>query len=313
MTTITLLKVNLRIRFDGTGRISSNIANTLRGGFGAALRDIACTRAGMECRDCNLSGECAYGYVFETPVPPSAAVMRKYPYAPHPLVLSPPREITGYVSKGETSTVGVTLIGNAVKYFPYVLLSFKELGRRGLGSSGIGFSIERAECEDGGILYEGDTDVVTETAGMDGEKFFDIIPGNPVNARFSIHFMSPLRLKVGGRITSRPTFRDIVAALSRRAALLSYFHCGGPGEPLHDLLLGRVGGVKMVDSRTMELTQRRFSSRQKRKIPMDGFMGTLTFEGDYGTFAPLLRVGEYIHVGKDTVFGYGQYRVEVGK
>ena len=33
------------------------------------------------------------------------------------------------------------------------------------------------------------------------------------------------------------------------------------------------------------------------------------FEGELGPFMPLLRLGEYLHVGKATAFGQGWYRI----
>ena len=67
----------------------------------------------------------------------------------------------------------------------------------------------------------------------------------------------------------------------------------------------------MIDKKIVDIGKKRYSARQKRKIPMNGFQGTLTYEGDYGSFLPLLKVGEYIHLGKDTIFGYGRYTMEV--
>ena len=71
--------------------------------------------------------------------------------------------------------------------------------------------------------------------------------------------------------------------------------------------------VKIIDKKIIDIGKNRFSARQKRKIPMNGFKGTLAFFGDYGSLLPLLKVGEYIHLGKDTVFGYGKYSFWVKK
>ena len=43
---------------------------------------------------------------------------------------------------------------------------------------------------------------------------------------------------------------------------------------------------------------------------MSGFIGKIQFAGDVTPFLPLLSLGEYLHIGHHTGFGYGQYRIE---
>ncbi|PXF53771.1 MAG: hypothetical protein C4B58_16295 [Deltaproteobacteria bacterium] len=65
------------------------LGSTLRGGFGHAFRRIVCALKGKECTDCLLKHQCIYAYVFETPIPEDAQMMRKYTAAPHPFILYP--------------------------------------------------------------------------------------------------------------------------------------------------------------------------------------------------------------------------------
>jgi len=55
----------------------------------------------------------------------------------------------------------------------------------------------------------------------------------------------------------------------------------------------------------------RFSGRQKQRIKMGGLVGLVTYAGDLADYLPLLALGEFIHVGKGTVFGNGQYRIKI--
>jgi CRISPR/Cas system endoribonuclease Cas6 (RAMP superfamily) len=42
---------------------------------------------------------------------------------------------------------------------------------------------------------------------------------------------------------------------------------------------------------------------------MGGVVGEAVYEGDLGPFAPLLALGEVLHVGKGTGFGLGRYEI----
>ena len=44
-------------------------------------------------------------------------------------------------------------------------------------------------------------------------------------------------------------------------------------------------------------------------MKMGGFIGSITFEGDFKSYLPFLLLGEYIHVGKGTSFGLGKYKI----
>lgn len=52
----------------------------------------------------------------------------------------------------------------------------------------------------------------------------------------------------------------------------------------------------------------RYSNR-KGRMKLGGLIGNITYEGNLGKFLPLLKIGEYIHVGKAVVFGLGKYRI----
>jgi CRISPR/Cas system endoribonuclease Cas6 (RAMP superfamily) len=38
-------------------------------------------------------------------------------------------------------------------------------------------------------------------------------------------------------------------------------------------------------------------------------MGNMVLEADFGRLKPLLRAGEYVHVGKNTTFGLGKLTI----
>ncbi len=44
-------------------------------------------------------------------------------------------------------------------------------------------------------------------------------------------------------------------------------------------------------------------------MSLGGVTGTISYEGDLAEFRTLLKLGEYVHVGKGTSFGLGKYEI----
>jgi CRISPR-associated endoribonuclease Cas6 len=307
-TSLDVVKLRIAINYQSSGAISRNLANTFRGGFGAALRNVVCHLKQDTCADCLLKNACAYGYIFETPIPAHARVMRKYTHAPHPLIIIPPKNNRRTVKQGQQETIELRLIGSAAAYLPYVILALDRLGETGLGFSSVNFSVEEIIDETGELIYRKSEHTIRKDPPATN---LIIQPGDEAKGIFSIHFTTPTRLKIDGSTNRMPTFFDVVSSLCRRTMLLSYFHCGGSGEPFHGAFLDKTGDIELIESNVIRIDNKRFSSRQKREIPMDGFMGSLTIRGDYGFFLPLLKAGEIVHIGKNTIFGFGQIHVTI--
>ncbi|MCM8762553.1 MAG: CRISPR system precrRNA processing endoribonuclease RAMP protein Cas6 [Candidatus Omnitrophica bacterium] len=43
---------------------------------------------------------------------------------------------------------------------------------------------------------------------------------------------------------------------------------------------------------------------------LGGFTGTITYKGNLKEFLPFIKLGEIIHIGKNTSFGLGKYIIK---
>jgi hypothetical protein len=126
--------------------------------------------------------------------------------------------------------------------------------------------------------------------------------------RITLDFLTPTRLKHQGRwVEAGPPFHVLVKTLLGRISSLSYFHCGHKLEADFRGLIDRAGAVRMAPSQTNWQDWSRFSGRQKQRVEMGGLVGQVTYAGDLRDYLPLLALGEWVHVGKGTVFGNGKY------
>jgi len=300
-----IARVHLDVRFVGGGVVSHNWGPTLRGGFGSALRSVSCSFNRQSCSGCALARLCAYGYLFETPIGESDTVMRKYTHAPHPFVLEPPVIEPSEVTAGSAASFAIVLIEKAVEYVPSVVLAMQELGRRGLGRGLTPFEVERVVGQDHTVLLGKSDDVLRPT----GTKALSLEPGESRAGQFTIQFSTPARVQAGNAIARQLGLFDIVSSLCRRLFLLQYFHQPEAAPLEKDAFLNAAKCGVTVASDLAWVDHSRHSTRQNREVPIGGIMGRVTFRANIGVLGPLLRAGEYIHIGKDTSMGLGRFHV----
>ncbi len=124
------------------------------------------------CASCLLKEKCVYSYVFETPPPSDTSRMRKYPFAPHPFVITPPLEEKRTYREGEMLSFELTLIGKSIDYLPYFIYTFDELGRMGIGKGKGKYQLEEVRAINIGERgdKEGERSKVKGESGNIGER-----------------------------------------------------------------------------------------------------------------------------------------------
>ena len=116
-------------------------------------------------------------------------------------------------------------------------------------------------------------------------------------------------LKAEGVHARRPAFGPIAKRLRDRINALSYFYCG-KGLDIDFKAFGeQAEKIKTVADSTRWVESSRYSRRREVTHDLSGFVGEVSFEGDLGMFLPYLKLGEYLHVGKNAVFGNGWYEI----
>ena len=291
--------------------------NIFRGRFGYLLHHVACIGDTEEsCNEkCQYPDRCIYSRCFETPVPDDSPMLRGQPFAPHPFVLRPPR--TGKVdyATGDTFTCNLILIGAAISLLPWIIFAFDQMGKRRIGLQGKRGQcrLEKVEslpvCDNQQVktIYSAETEML-ENDGLI-LCLDDVMDDAPdVTDAIEIEFITPTSVKVDGKWTRHLTYEHLIRNLLRRIRFLSYFHCG------EDLDIDAHALIKAADSITHKSQLRwfskgRYSYRTEKSVPMGGFIGKIRFEGDLEPFLPFIFLGEYLHIGHHTAFGFGQYRI----
>ncbi len=303
-------------------RLNAFAGATLRGGFGHVFKRTVCVWRPADCPRCLLKHTCSYPYIFETAPPPGAEKLRGLEQIPRPFVLEPPDggRDRPYLP-GEQLAFRLVLVGRAIDYLPYFLLTFTELGQAGLGRDRGRFIVVAVHAEGrtgDRLIYSAAEGILRDTGNrLTGADFTDeAFPTSPAAGpfRLAVHFQTPTRIRNDGAIREEVSFQDLIRALLRRVSSLCYFHCGRELAVDFKSLIEQASTIGVVDSQLHWQDQERFSGRQRQRIDMGGVVGVVEYEGEADvlrSYWPLLRAGEWVHVGKGAVMGMGRYRLNV--
>lgn len=284
-----------------------------RGGFGYAFKKIVCVVKGKPCDNCMLKQKCIYAYIFETPPPEDAAMLRLYPKVPHPFVIEPPADEKLLYTPGESFPFNLILIGRAIEYLPYFIYTFTELGKQGVGKGRGKYDLTLVEgtgIDDESVpIYNGQDQILTNQFPVIDSRQLQHHNGSSDNDTLHISLKTPVRLRFNGHITDILEFHVLVRNLLRRISSLSYFHCEERLEVDFKGLIEKASTIRQIHSDLHWYDWNRYSTRQEQWMSLGGVLGTVTYEGNNSEFIPFLKLGEFIHIGKGTSFGLGRYEI----
>lgn len=298
----------LRLETTGPLRVPEYKGALFRGGFGHFFRDLVCVTGAPKCAGCTYLATCPYSLVFETPVlPESFSVLRKYTNAPHPFVLVPPLDGRSMIPSGTALEASLTLIGRGLAYLPHFIRVFDELGRSGRYGGRFRLRSVVSALDRNVVVYDG----ALRRVLCEPPLWRPEVESSPVN-QMRLDFVTPLRMRTDGMYNLSPDFVAVTHALLRRLHLLTAVHEGAAAEvEWLRPLLASADGVRTQTSEFQVYQWGRMSGTQRRRVQMDGVMGTLTAVGEMTELAPFFRAGEWLNVGSGTSLGMGRYWMRV--
>ncbi|MBM4321250.1 MAG: CRISPR system precrRNA processing endoribonuclease RAMP protein Cas6 [Deltaproteobacteria bacterium] len=323
LSRLTAVKAEFTMRAQQSCQLPEFLGSTLRGALAGRLKRLACP-AGEEgcCAGCLLGWCCPYGYLFETPRPAGAARLRSQLHLPHPLVIEPPPVRFWPWSAGEELSFSLLLFGRAAAHLPYLVAAAERLllhGPQGQGGELVLVRVAGAAGPGGSELRwpaEGEQRPLQPPAGspvlaLAGEAVGWDVPPAERSDTVKVWLLTPLRLLEEGR-RQEVTLRGLVKSLLGRVSSLLAFHCGAELDIDFKGAQQAAASAQLLEQQLSGWPLQRWSSRQQARIPQDGPVGHMVWQGEaVRELWPLLRAGEVIHAGKGTVMGLGRIAVEV--
>jgi hypothetical protein len=201
-----------------------------------------------DCREtCRLKDVCPYGQIFEPSPPPGADRLSLNQDIPRPFVFRPPNGHQTTAQPGNALSFDVILIGKALDYFPYFLVTFRELGDQGIGLGRGRYRIARVSLlnEHGNAVaevYSGHDNAVrpspfritdkhcrrlaAEWLAASQQRMAKNKPRCPCSGqRCTVRFLTLTLLNVHGTIVTRPDFHHVIKRLRDRVNALAHFSC----------------------------------------------------------------------------------------
>jgi len=305
---LNLARYRFTFRVTESIRLPDYAGSALRGIFGHALRQVSCVTKEKNCVDCPLVNQCPYSQIFEPhQISHQGKALKHLAYAPVPYIIEAPLTTTRIYQVGSFLSFDMVLMGAALEQLAIIILAWRRAFLRGIGAQEGKAELVKIEKISGNycVVYtEENPIIVPHDFNLESSIFNK-------HEDIHLHLLTPLRLQQKGKILSP---RDMTASiflrqLIRRVTFQEQLNNPStyPIEKIRELndLADQVEDDRRLVWRDWE----RYSSRQKKAMKLGGVVGHWYFKNVPVALLPFIYLGELLHVGKETSFGLGHYRV----
>ena len=292
--------------------------NLLRGSLGLMLRRLACAPGCRDSNWCPLPAACLYRQIFEgetNGVRPSG-----YQEAPRPFVLRWDDWGEMRIAPGTVFRTGLHLFDSRTEVLALMLRAYGKLPAAGLGPARAKMRLRRISQVDAagaqGVLW------TSETKGempRPATLRFQLGPVEDAPRRVKVRFLSPTEIKQDGQVLTTADFRPLFQRLWERLSFLIVHYAPNGTTAARDILsagadelIEAAGRVALVRQNLAPMAVSRFSTRTGQTHPLSGLMGEAEYEGDFRLLWAWMKASEWTGVGRQTVWGKGSLRWEMG-
>lgn len=280
--------------------------NIVRGAFGNLFRKLVCIPTCRDAKSCDVRSSCPYALVFEPQAARGEGPSGLMDW-PRPFVFRAAHLDRCTVRPGETFHFDVHIFDVKNPALEYFVLSFAQLAKEGLGP-GRGraelMAVDQLDIDGKSVLqvYCAQRFQMAELGAPCAVR----MDGFEQASRVRVLFLTPTELKSGHAVVERPDFHVLFARLRDRISTLRMLY----GDGLLDIdfrgMGQRAAGIRMTRCDLTMTDADRLSSRTGQRHPLEGFVGEAVYEGSLGEFLPYLRMGKWVGVGRQTVWGKGE-------
>lgn len=275
-------------------------ASTLRGVFGHALLENICICGQRETH----TKDCPYSHIFSVP-PNTQLSVSQQKTPPQPYVLESPFPDKMIYRAGESYSFQMVLFGKVRLLLPLIVSIWRKVFELGIGK-------QKSQGE------------LTQVAVQNGENWHNILSSSYLLShnnyitlptqfpnQIKMVFQTPLRLQHQSKILSANQISAdlILRHTMRRVSTIAQLYFDTPLNADYTTLSQLAQNIQ-GECRLHWQDWQRYSNRQQQAMKLGGLMGECLLHDIPYEFAILLHIGQWLHIGKETVFGLGGYRVQ---
>ena len=256
----------------------------------------SCGLNSKAAKTCDVRATCPYARVFSPQAAPgegpSGLIDR-----PRPFVFRASHLDGSTIRAGEPFHFDVHLFDvhlfdvrgdSSSESLPHFIRAFEQLGQEGLGPG------------------RGRADLVDVDQS---DLAFDLASVPEPTARARVRFVTPTELKSGREIVDRPEFAILFGRLRDRISTLRALYGDGPLDIDFRAMGEAAAAIRMTRCELEHRTVERRSSRTAQRHPLGGFVGEAEYEGELAPFVNYLKLGKWVGVGRQTVWGKGEIEI----
>lgn len=282
------LRLDLLFNVDKVLSEDKDLSSGVRGIWGRALKSLFCSTGAADCEGCGVEN-CGYAVLFESR---EAGTEQYRPYVIQARFVPPSHIYTRFKFFGWVNDHYEMLIRSILS------LDGKEV--RVAGRS-CGLSLMQISDTRKNLIYE------RGASRISVPKMRRLAYKPEEVSELELKFITPLRQKSGGKLSRSFQWEPFAKSLIGRVRYVNQHYNQG-GLPIPQMI--DIEGVKVSQEETFWSEKIRKSLRQNSKMSLGGLLGTITLSGVSPEMVAILKLGQYLHAGKQCSFGNGEYRVK---
>ena len=304
---IRYIKLHFILEITEPATLPTQKASMLRGGMGEMLLRTCCI-ADRNCENCEFEKECIVRRIMYSKMEIQPEFMSSGDSVGYVVECDDYR--TAFM-RGDRLEFRLLLLGKTIVYFSQILEAFYRLGMSGIGKDKARYTIV-------GVLNSR-KDPIMDGNDIHMERFKVGRLGDYINYRmtklidpsceeeekeYRIRFTSPLSIKYNGELINAFALEAIVKAIERRIYVLCCFE---GIETEKNIFTGKTPMVETITCKKVEIP--RYSFRKSEKMVLWGLEGEAKLKKIDRKLLELMIAGELVHIGKNTSFGFGKYKL----
>lgn len=306
---VRFIKLKFTISFRHDSILPKDKVSALRGGLGKMLLSTNCIRD-RQCSECDFENECVVQRI----------IYSKFEIKPDFVTTEAG---VGYILEccdirekancGDKLDFYLILFGKTIVYFYQIYQAFVMLGERtGIGKYRTKFTVERIKNFEGVTLQRNN---YIDMKNYVIHRLYDYILFRKLqigdvstDTKIRMTFDTPVTLKSQGAFIQKFEMEPILNAIKRRLYMLNCFE--GIKIYIDNYEVSNFIPKIMFQEYKLE-SLKRYSNRKEKQMVFKGLKGYLVLRGVSEEVLTLLLIGELIHIGKNTTFGFGQYHLKL--